>query len=82
MHDFKIVINTRMWLSIITFILVFILFIAWTINLVKIIIKDIKCKGHNGYPWGLNILAYMFMILLEILFVLVLLRMLGLVVFV
>jgi len=82
MHDFKIVINTRMWLSIITFILVFILFIAWTINLVKIIIKDIKCKGHNGYSWGLNILAYMFMILLEILFILVLLHMLGLVVFV
>ena len=80
MCDFKIIINTRMWLSIITFILVFILFIAWTINLVKIIIKDIK--HGNGYPLGLNILAYMFMILLEIVFILALLHMLGLVVFV
>lgn len=80
MCGFKIIINTRMWLSIITFILVFILFIAWTINLVKIIIKDIK--HGNDYPLGLNILAYMFMIFLEIVFILVLLHMLGLVVFV
>ena len=82
MCNFKIVINVKMWLSIVTFTAIFILFIAWTINLVKIIIKDIKCKGHNGYSWGLNIFAYMFMVLLEILFILVLLSLLGLVIFV
>jgi len=82
MCNFKIIINVNMWLSIIVFTAIFILFIAWTVNLVKVIIRDIKCKGHNEYSLGINILGYMFMIFLEILFILALLHMLGLVVFV
>ena len=80
MCNFKIIINVNMWLSIIRFIVIFVLFITWTISLVKMIIKDIK--HGNEYPLGVNILCYVLTILLELLFILALLYLLGLVVFV
>lgn len=80
MCNFKIIINVNMWLSIIRFIVIFVLFITWTISLVKMIIKDIK--HGNEYPLWVNILDYMLMILLGLLFILVLLHLLDLVVFV
>ena len=80
MCNFKIIINVNMWLSIIRFIVIFVLFITWTISLVKMIIKDIK--HGNSDPLGLNILCYALTILLELLFILALLYLLGLVVFV